>query len=211
MGGQDDDLQGEVRITTTDGLYPLLVDVIADFQQLYKSITIELIIANYQLNLKSMDADIAIRPGFEQPVNLVSRYISGIAFAVYSAKSLKMNDEFIALDKAPWLGLSAPLTGSAPSKWMSDTIPDSQIKMRCNSFLTLQGLAENGVGYAILPCYLADSSARLSRVLPDPLDMPTKIWLVSHRDILRSKRVHTCMDYLEKRLKEKQSILEAGQ
>ena len=211
MGGQIDDLQGEVRITTTDGLYPLLVDVIAEFQQLYKGITIELIISNYQLNLKTMDADIAIRPALEKPVNLVSRYISGIAFAVYGTDRLKLNDEFIALEKALWLGFSEPLTGSAPDKWMSDSIPESQIKMRCNSFLTIQGLAENGVGYAVLPCYLADHSARLSRVLPNPLDLTTKIWLVSHSDILRSKRVLTCMDYLEERLKEKQSILEAGQ
>ena len=209
MVGRDDELQGEVRITTTDGLYPLMVDIIAEFQQLYQGITIELIISNYQLNLKTMDADIAIRPAFEQPVNLVSRYISGLAFAIYGTDKLKRNDEFIALEKAPWLGFSEPLTGSAPGKWMSDTIPESQIKMRCNSFLTLQGIAENGAGYAVLPCYLADHSTQLSRVLPNALDLPTTIWLVSHSDILRSKRVLTCMDYLEVRLKEKQCILEA--
>ncbi len=207
VGGQDH-LDGTVKITTTDGLYPMLVDVLADFQQLYPGVNIELIISNYQLNIKTMAADIAVRPSVDPPSDLVAQFVSGLAFAVYGADSLKSQGRFKALQEVDWIGHSDPLLESAPGQWMKDTIPDTLIKIRCNSFLTIQGLAESGVGYAILPCYLADKSLRIVRVQADTLNLSIKIWLVSHSDVLRAKRVRTCIDFLETRLKEKRKFLE---
>lgn len=200
IGGQSH-LKGLVKITTTDGLYPLVSKVLADFQRHFPSIAIDLIISNYQLNLTTMDADIAIRPSPDAPSNLVGICTSELEFAVYGAEALKPSGKWIKFSEAPWLGLSPPLTESVAGKWISDTIPDDKIMMRCNSFLTVQGLAEHGVGYAVLICYLADSSPLLTRVQSEACHLKTKIWLVSHPDILRSKRVRACMDFLEDGLK----------
>ncbi len=209
VGGQNH-LEGLVRITTTDGLYPLITEVLASFQQQYPGISIDLIISNYQLNLKTMDADIAIRPSPDPPSSLVGICISELDFAIYGAETLKKSGKWPEFPTAPWIGLHPPLSESVAGKWMNDTVPDKMIKMRCNSFLTVQGLAEQGVGYAVLPSYLVDKSSALIQIDLKSANLKTKVWLVSHSDILRSKRVSTCMNFLERALKEKTQCLEVG-
>lgn len=209
VGGQNH-LEGLVRITTTDGLYPLITEVLAKFQQQYPGISIDLIISNYQLNLKTMDADIAIRPSPEPPSNLVGICTSELDFAIYGVETLKKSGKWHEFPTAPWIGLHPPLSESVAGKWMNDTVPDEMIKMRCNSFLTVKGLAEQGVGYAVLPCYLVDKSSTLIQVDSKSVKLRTKVWLVSHNDILRSKRVSTCMEFLELALKEKSHCLEVA-
>lgn len=209
VGGQDD-LTGNIRITTPDGLYPVLLDVLVDFHRFYPNITVDLNISNHRLNLKNMDADIAFRPSPHSTPNLVSVEVSTLAFSIYGKETLIRNGKFRNIHKAPWIGLGAPLTESPPARWLREFISIELVKMRCNSFVAAQGLAEQGVGYAILPCYLADRSSKIQRVVAEPMNISTKIWLIAHSDILRAKRVLICMNYLENKFKDMRSLFEGN-
>ena len=205
--GQDH-LSGTVKITTTDSLYPLLTDALESFHNFFPDVSIDLIITNHQLQLESLDADIAVRPLLEPPSNLVGRPVSPLDFNVYAHPKFRQDGQFIPYAEAPWIGLLPPLASSAPGLWMRDTVPEKKVVMRSDSFLTNKGLAEKGCGYAVLPSYLMTDSQGLSVVNETPLNLQVTLWIVSHKDLLRSNRVQACVEFLETglRLSFKRSI-----
>lgn len=208
--GSDVELEGNVRLTTTDGLVPLLQEVLVDFRHLYPTITLDILITNLNVNLDTLDADIALRPTLNPPANLVGQCVCELAFAIYGVKSWqkKNNGLFGSIHETPWLGLNEPLSASVPGRWLNDNIDSALISVRCNSFINMLGLAEQGLGYALLPCYLGDPSPTVHRVTPEPLPFRNQLWLLSHRDVLRSQRVQACMDFFYRRLHAKRLQLE---
>lgn len=204
MVGLQDELAGNIRITTTDGLFPVLAPCLNDFQQNYPQVTLDVLLTNLALDLNALDADIALRPTPKPPANLAARHICDLAFAVYRAPSLAVD----SIHNAPWLGLYGPLSASIAGQWLSSTINPSQIILRCNSFVSLLQLVEQGMGLAVLPCYLGDQNNNISRVMAEPLNIRNPLWLLSHIDVLRSQRVQVCMDYLFNAIKTQAHLLE---
>jgi DNA-binding transcriptional LysR family regulator len=189
-------------------MYPLILEDIADFRQAYPKVVLDILITNLPLNLDTLDADLAIRATLNPPPSLVGRCASNLAFAIYGAKSLQENSVFGPIDKAPWLGLNGPLANSVPGKWLSEAIPDDLVTIRCSSFIALLEMVQQGLGFAVLPCYLGDKSAAIGRVLPDTLAFHNQIWLLAHSDVLRSQKVQACMSFFYQSLRAKRRILE---
>jgi DNA-binding transcriptional LysR family regulator len=208
VAGGDTALEGDVRVTTTDGLFPLLIEDFTEFRRAYPRMTLDLSITNLQLNLDELDADIAIRPTSSPPPALVGRRVCDVAFGVYGAASWARKGEFPSIEETPWLGLNAPLSESGPGRWIGESITTSQVVMRCNSFPSLVALAAQGLGYCVLPCWLGDDSPALRRVLPEPLSFRNPLWLLYHADMLRARRVRACVDFLFAALKAKQRLME---
>ncbi len=101
-----------------------------------------------------------------------------------------------------------PITASIASDWMDREIDPRHIIMRSNSFIALCCLAEQGLGYVLLPTHLGDGSKQLVRVPNDENLLTTGLWLLSHRDVLQSPRVRTGMDFLYMILRSKQAMFE---
>ena len=80
--------------------------------------------------------------------------------------------------------------------------------MRCNSFTILLALAKLGTGCAVLPCFMGDAAPELRRVSPEPLEFRNELWLLSHADVLRSRRVRMVSDFLFDSLQARRAILE---
>ena len=52
------------------------------------------------------------------------------------------------------------------------------------------------MGAAILPSWIADRDPNLVCLLPPEKVMTVELWLVTHRDLLRTARVRAVVDFL---------------
>ncbi|MDV7340218.1 LysR family transcriptional regulator [Terasakiella sp. A23] len=196
-GGQQN-LSGHVRITTTDSLFPILVEEVPVLRKAYPDITLDISMTNKRLDLFNRDADIALRPSQQPPQDLIGRRVGKLEFGIYTALSVTQNQD---LKELPWLGLDEPLASSSFGRYFSSLIGDFNIVARADSFVSLKTLAEAKVGSVFLPRYLGDDSDILTRVYDDFVEYDVDLWLLTHPDIVRAQRVRVCMDHLYKALK----------
>lgn len=199
---------GELSITATDSIFPVVAAHMSEFNSANPNINTDIAVTNNQLNLDKRDADIAIRVSNNPPGHLVGRRVCDIQFAIFATKKLLADSSLLPLNKCRWLGMEFPITASAASEWMDQNINSRRIVMRSNSFVALCTLAENGLGYAILPAHLGDCSNKLVRVPNDEILPTTGLWLLSHRDVLQSPRVRKGMDFLYEKLRAEQKMFE---
>ena len=201
LAGSDQALSGPLSITSTDNIMPMFLDAVAAFSRLHPGVMIDLRVANVALSLDRREADIAVRASSQPPEHLVGRRVCDLQFSIYATPELAEREAETAIEDRRWLGLEAPLSGSTAGEWMAEMIPSSQIVGCANSFNALRDLAVRGLGFAMLPRHVGDATTLLINV-PGPGPMPeTGLWLLSHKDMLRSPRVRIASEFLYKGLR----------
>lgn len=200
--GKTIQLEGDLRITTTDSL---LISIVAphleSFRLLHPQIKLELVITSHQLSLSRRDADIAIRPGKSIPKNLVGNQIGTMQFGIYGSNDYLLSTNASQLDHHRWLGVDNPVLQSPPGQWIESNVPESCFCLKADSFLALKAAAENDMGLCLLPVNLAGQSDNLQRVFPDQPGITNNLWIVTHPDLARSARVHAFMQHITNAMK----------
>ncbi len=199
--GRDLRLSGTIRVTTTDTLLVgLLSPVFAEFQRTHPEIQLEVAVSNQLFNLSQRDADVALRPTAAPPEYLLGRRGGTIAQAVYR------RDDGVS-DREGWVGPDRHLGYPALEVWMADNGADAHCRYRVDTMLGMLAAARDGLGRAVLPCYLADPDPSLIRV-GDPIsELATDLWLLTHPDLRRVGRVRAFMAFVAEALKARQAML----
>ena len=207
--GQDMKLEGLIRVTTTDSVATgLLVPHLKSFRAAHPAITLDLIVTNTRLDLPRLDADLSIRPSLNPPADLIGINVSRMSFTIYAETAALPGWQALPDDEQPWIGISHDLKNSPAASWMEQIESNGQVVARGNSFVTTQHLAANGLGLAILPCFLGDADPRLSRVAPPIKSLQTQLWVLTHRDLRNSARVRALSDHLARALRRQRPALE---
>ncbi|MCH4564517.1 LysR family transcriptional regulator [Halomonas sp. EGI 63088] len=181
--GRDLRLSGTVRVTTTDTLLMgLLSPILADFRRAHPDIVLEVAVSNQLFNLSQRDADVAVRPSSSPPEHLVGRRVGSIAQAIYARADG-------AGDAAAWIGPDRHLGYAPLEAWMADKGADAHCRYRVDTLLGMLAAVRDGLGRAVLPCYLADAEPSLTR-LGEPIpELATELWLLTHPDLRRVARI----------------------
>jgi len=195
--GRDLHLSGTLRVTAPDALsLQILIPHLAVFRRVYPSIQLELTIRNSYLNLSQSEADIAIRATSTPPETLVGRQLGNLANTVYVKKRLDPPVPGTPLDTLDWLMPDESLSAYPAVAWLYRHHPDARVVFRSNTLLTLHEAAKQGMGAAVLPCFLADPDDDLARLLEPPKELTSEIWLLTHPDLRRTARVRALMEFL---------------
>ena len=207
--GQDLRLQGTLAITTTDTLAScILAPHLAAFKRAHPAIELNLLLENQYVNLSKRQADIAIRPTLSPPDTLVGRRICAIAFAPYAATQLLAGTPSPTLGALDWITVDESLAHLAADKWFRRNLPEAHVVMRSNSLTGLMAGATNGMGAAMLPCFMGDPAPALMR-LSDPVEAAASaLWLLTHEDLRHTARVRAFMDFMANALKDDVALLE---
>jgi DNA-binding transcriptional LysR family regulator len=203
MAGQDLRLSGMLRVTTTDTLMAsLLPPILAAFRAAYPGIVVEVAVTNTVLNLTRRDADVAIRPADDPLPALVGRRVASIAFAVYGTpECLKQKDR-------AWLAPDDSLAGTLAARWMHEALPDVAVAARASSLLALRELAVAGLGLAVLPRYLGDTTPGLMRLDSPRITATSGLWVLTHEDLRRTARVRAFTEFVSQAFMRQRKLLE---
>lgn len=191
--GRDLRPSGSLRLTTTDTLLAgLLSPILVAFRREYPAIALEVSVSNQLFDLSRREADVAIRPSNAPPEHLVGRCLGRIEQAVYAPRDA-VDEE----GEAPaWVGPDEGMTYRALERWMAEQEVERHCHYRADSLMGMYIAVRDGMGRTVLPCYLGDGDARLTRIGETVPALATSLWGLTHPDLRRVARVAVFMRFV---------------
>lgn len=210
VAGQDLRPSGTVRVTTTDTLLMgLLSPIFAAFRGAHPEISLEIAVSNQLFSLTRREADIAIRPSPAPPEMLVGRKIGVIAQAVYGRPEMLSHAENTPdYRAADWVGPDDSLAYRILDSWMAAQGVDERCQYRIDTLMGMLAAVRDGIGLAVLPCYLGDSEESLVRVGKPVPELSADLWMLTHPDLRRVARIRAFVDYVTQSVKEQRYSLQ---
>ena len=194
--GRDSQLDGTLRITLPAPFATnLLMDDIAEFEQQFPGIQIDLHVSYDVLNLSKREADVAIRITDSPDEHLVGKKVGKLAFSVYgSVDYLSKHDIKMKPHNMKWLkfGNDKDITElNVDSQFqkipVSHTIADPSVLFHA---------IKAGMGVGTLACFMGDADPALQRICDEELQSCGDIWLLSHKDLRTTARVKVFIEFM---------------
>ena len=211
LNGLDQRIQGSIVLATTESIAgKLLPPSFKKFQEQYPEIKLEIRVGHETLNLSKREADIAIRHSRSPPLNLVGRKIAPLPFALFAHKSYLEKKGAIDFphdaDKHHFIFLDESMSFLEAKNWLDQKVENPAGMIQVNSMITLIQLCEAGLGIAAFPDYpKALLDPKLKRITGLPKFKESNLWILTHKDLTRSKRIRLATDFFYEELK--QSIM----
>jgi DNA-binding transcriptional LysR family regulator len=206
--GKDLELKGELRVTCTDFfLNTYLAPHTWKFLKDNPGIDFSIACTQTVLSLSRRDADIALRFTQKPDDTLAGRCLTKVRYAAYASnQAAKTRFKADNRDKWHWIGLQDDFYNRM---LFGSTFPSGQFKHRVDSKSALHSMACNGLGVALLPCYMGDRDTKLRRVDPEPYPESTiELWLLYHPDIRKMQRVQLFAEYIRDQILKDSALFE---
>lgn len=200
--GQDQRLSGLVRVVIPEVIaLSLLVKELSRFQDAYPDIEISLVPGHQRPNINIREADVLIEVTDHPAENLVGRSLSPIAIAAYGSQELIDRDTRAGIlpggEDNIWVDYLADSEMSRVSRRLRAAhAANARIHVLNHSLLLQLEAVRQGLGYAFLPCILAESDSGLLRVGNIPPVLGPSMWMLTHPDLRSTKRVKVFMDFV---------------
>jgi DNA-binding transcriptional LysR family regulator len=198
--GRDLRASGKVRVATAEDIATVvLAPRLTQFRHSHPGIMLEIVSSWEVADLTRREADVAIRTVRPTRGDYVIRQSGVWNCALYVSKpyahahKLVIDaDEMPNLDVISWTEDHRFRGGD----WFDKHAQNAPVVLAANSRHIQYAACKAGLGAAILPCLAADNDPDLLRLLPPERVRSVPLWLVVHRDLLRTARVRVVMDFL---------------
>ncbi len=200
--GRDDEVRGEVRLTTTDTLARgMLMPLLRAFCERHPEVSLRIAVNNHFLSLTRREADVAIRGSNRPPENLVGRHVGDIRTAAYASRAyLATARRRARLTELDWVAPDAALAHLEQAKWLAANVPAERVAMSVDSLVGMVHAVRQGVGAAMLLCPLADMHDDLVQLEPPPPALDTQLWILTHPDLRQVARIRAFSQFMFERL-----------
>lgn len=201
ISGQDESLSGRIVLTTTEGLAACwLAPRLIDFNARHPGVDIELLIGLSPLNLLRREADIALRIGNPQSDQLVGRTVARVHFGLYASESYLETcacpRQLADLRRHKIIESVGELADLKQAEALRAYANGAQSPLRSNNAIAQMALLRAGFGIVPLPCYMAAGQSGIVRVLAKEFDLRLDLWLLTHRDLRRTRRIRALLEFL---------------
>jgi DNA-binding transcriptional LysR family regulator len=213
VGGDDDRVEGAVRVTVSEGVSGFLLRRLAPLKARHPLLDIHILTSNRAYDLSRGEADIAIRAVVTSDSELKIRKLADAAWCVYAAK------EYLAAHEPPMnaddlknhslIGFDEGLANVPGAIWLRDHGLEDRVVLRTNSIPSALSAAVSAIGLALLPSVAACDEGAVVRVLDDVVIDRRPMWLVTHPDVARTARVRVVMDFLAEIVDAERDVVEA--
>jgi DNA-binding transcriptional LysR family regulator len=202
-----DEPSGALRVTAPTAFGAIwLAPRLASFTAAFPQIKIRLLLADHELDVSNLEADIAIRPWPAKQNDLIQRKLMEVDQHVYgsaayfgrkgepaSVEELDGHD-FVAYGPrhlAPIPKLNWALSLGA------ETATPREAVIEVNTIAGMVKAVEAGMGLVGLPSYVAHDDDQLVRVLPDVKGPPFEIFMLYPEELKGSRRVAAFGDFIK--------------
>lgn len=144
-------------------------------------------------NLARREADIALRMRrVPEEGDLAARRVGRIGFALYAARAY-LEPRGVAGDSnlagLDFIGLPEPERTPSQSAWFDAVAAQGTLRCRLGEVYLRHRAAADGLGVALLPCFLGDADDRLLRLGGPVPELAEDIYLMLHGDLRRDAAV----------------------
>lgn len=169
---------------------------------------------NTAVNVLRREADIALRLGRPQQVELVSRRVGEIVLGLYAARTYleecgrPATGEALAQHRG--VGFDDEHQHTGVGRWLERSLGRAHVAYRANTLGAQLAAIRAGFGIGAQSCFIADRHADLERVLPET-EIRVEIWLVTHPGLRRNARIRAVYDFLGTRLDAARRLLSGAE
>ncbi|MCL9779852.1 LysR family transcriptional regulator [Vibrio sp. S4M6] len=204
VSGEDDCLEGEVRLTTTDTLTEdFVLPALQTLSNRYPDIKVILSTTTQQLDIVRREADIAIRTLRPTQQDLIVRQLGCWEVGLYATKAYlekygepSQGDGFKGHNIALY---QKGVTQRQDGYLVGESRENGRVVAEFNSSAMLTRYVRSGLAIAELPSYHTISCPELVRVWPNKKRAyPFEAWLVLHQDLSHTARVKVVVNEIVK-------------
>ena len=204
--------KGPLKITTPAALGTTwLTGHMREFKELYPDITVNLIVADRELDLSMREADAAIRLMPAKQPDLIQRQLMTLHNSIYASNDyLRVygvpqnpddlaNHRLIAYseeDRPPFAEVNWLL-----SLGRKDNDPLTPA-FKINSMFGMLKAVEAGVGITALPDYMTQGIPGISKILVDHKGPVTEAYFLYPTELRNSKRINVFRDFITRKITE---------
>jgi DNA-binding transcriptional LysR family regulator len=198
---RDQGVGGQLRVTLAPQLAThLLMPDFAEFARIHPDIEMEVLSSGELANLANREADVALRVVYERktlPPNLHGLKGPDLYGGVYISRERLKVWRAGKSGSLRWIVISAH---GVPA-WASDgEVPATGVPFKINDGEAQIRAVRQGLGITTLPCFVGDADPLLVRVPGTELHMYGMLWLLTHGETRKTKRVQVLTEFLSRRL-----------
>ena len=206
MKGHGETVQGELIVTSISGVADLLVPVLAGFQAQHRQLIVRFLTDMRLFRLDYGEAHVAIRAGSapEEPDNVVQP-LARIRTGLYAARSYA-DAHGLPTSETDLAGHGFVAADSEASRapfyrWLRERVPDQALTFRASEPAATEAAVRGGAGLGFLPAYKAQGDDTLVEVLPPRPEWDSALWIVTHVDLHRTRKVQAFLAHLKEAAK----------
>ncbi|MFN3846607.1 MAG: LysR family transcriptional regulator [Paracoccaceae bacterium] len=200
--GQGETVQGELVVTSIAGVADLLVPVLASFQDEYPLVQVRFLTDTRVFRLDYGEAHVAIRAGAapEEPDNVVQP-LTHVRTGLYAAKRY-VDRHGLPKDESDFAGHRFVCADNEASRapfyrWLRNHMEDGAISFRGTEPAALDTAVLVGAGIGFMSTYRAQAEPDLIEVLSPRPEWDAPLWLVTHVDLHRTRKVQAFLTHLK--------------
>src|ERR1041385_2640809 len=199
VSGEDERVEGTVRLTTSEALSGYFVKQIARLRERYPGLVVEILSGNRAYDLLRGEADLAVRIRPDSEPDLIVRKLVRAVWSLYAAKTYvdrkgapATPDDLAGRDV---IGYDTSLSAVPGALWLSEHAAGARLVLRANSIVAALNATIVGMGIGVPPCFITDGEPDLCRLTPLAVG-ERDVCLVVHPDLARVARVRAVMDFI---------------
>lgn len=197
VAGKDAAPRGRVRVSMPPAvLTHCLMEVLPRFTARYPGIELDFDMRYSFSDLDRNAADIAVRYQEDPPEHLVGTRIGQSLERAYGRADVVA--EFAAGRSVPLIAWARGAAFEARAEALGIA---GEIGFACVDVQGQAALAEAGLGIAILPTLVGESTGPLMRVNDLAQEIPAPLWILTHPDLSRSARIRAVTGFLAAELR----------
>lgn len=204
--GHGETVQGELIVTSIAGIADLLVPVLAGFQAQHPQLVVRFLTDMRLFRLDYGEAHVAIRAGSapEEPDNVVQPLVR-IRTGLYAARSyaeahgLPASEDELA---AHHFIVADSEAARAPFyRWLRERVPETALTFRTGEPQAMEQALRQGAGIGFLSAFRAHGDDGLVEVMAPRPEWESPLWLVTHVDLHRTRKVQAFLAHLKEAAK----------
>ncbi|MEM7210728.1 MAG: LysR family transcriptional regulator [Pseudomonadota bacterium] len=209
ISGQDTAISGSVVVSTGE---PVAIQLIApglpEFADRYPDLDLKIVTSWNIADLARGEADIAVRADNNPADSLFGKRLFPYFEAIYGeAEYLRTLGTSSPDQPGRWIGWGG--SDRPRPSWVEKTQYASTRVWGGFESLSLQvAAAEAGLGLIALPCFIGDRAKGLIRAPDAEPKLARQLWLLTHADLRRTRRIRVVMEFLEDRLRRNRDLIE---
>lgn len=199
--GGSEEVSGTVRIGLPDGLgADFLAPNIGALSRQHPGLAIEIVATPRSFSLSRREADVVLCLSCPENGRVHARKLTDYELGLYVASTdiARWSDVRSATDLPgrPLLGYIDDLIFAPELDYLPQVAEGLVPMIRSSNIFAQKNATIAGVGACIIPCFLAESDPRLTRLLPTEVRLMRSIWMVVQSDIHRLPRIVAVTDFI---------------